>query len=129
MENLLAENYLLLKHLHMSAAVLSLLGFSLRGYWMLTDNRLLQAKPSKILPHIIDTLLLLAAVGLVLVTRQYPFQAGWVTLKLFMLIAYILVGTVALKRGKTKKIRTVALLISLVIILGIFAVAGIKPVF
>ncbi len=119
--------YLLVKQIHMAAASLSLLGFLIRGFWMLRESPLLQAKLSKILPHIIDTILLAAAIYLVITLQAYPFEVNWITAKVFLLVAYIIVGTIALKRGKTKNIRIVAFIISLLIILSIFAIAAIKP--
>ena len=121
------EYYTLVKHIHMGAASLSLLGFLLRGFWMFKESPLLQAKSTKILPHIIDTVLLGAAIYLVVLMQAYPFQVNWITAKLLLLVAYIITGTVALKRGKTKSIRIIAWLVSLAIILSIFAIAAIKP--
>ncbi len=115
--------YMLLKHLHMTCAMLTLISFSVRGFWMLTDNSLLQRRWVKIAPHIIDTLLLVTAVGLTITISQYPVTDAWLTAKLGALIAYIILGTVALKRGKTKAIRTVALILALACWGYIFAVA------
>jgi len=123
------STYLILKNLHMTCAVLTLLGFSLRGYWMLNESAMLQKKAVKILPHIVDTLLLLSAIMLAIVTGFYPFVYGWVTLKVVLLVVYIVLGTFALKRGKTKQSRTVFFVVSLVTLLAIFAIAGIKPGF
>ena len=119
--------YILVKQIHMAAAGLSLLGFLIRGFWMMQESPLLQAKLTKILPHIIDTVLLAAAIYLVITLQAYPFEVNWITAKIFLLVAYIVVGTIALKRGKTKKIRVIAFIVSLLIILSIFAIAGIKP--
>jgi len=121
------EHYLLVKQIHMVAAGLSLLGFLLRGYWMMSGNQLLQAKPTKILPHIIDTVLLAAAIYLVVILQVYPFVVNWVTAKVVLLVVYIIAGTVALKRGKTKQSRVIAFIISVAAILSIFAIASIKP--
>lgn len=123
------STYLILKNLHMICAVLTLLGFSLRGYWMLTESAMLSRKAVKILPHIIDTLLLLSAIMLAIVTGFYPFVYGWVTLKVILLVAYIVLGTFALKRGKTKQSRKLFFFASLAILFAIFAIAGIKPGF
>ena len=104
--------YLVLKHTHMTCALLTLLLFSLRGYWMLQDSEKLQQRWVKIVPHIIDTLLLTSAIVLTIMLSQYPFTADWLTAKLLALLAYIVLGTIALKRGKTKPIRITALLCS-----------------
>lgn len=97
--------YPALKHLHMTFAVLSFTLFAVRGIWMLQENPLLQARAVRIVPHVIDTFLLLSAVGLMFVVAQYPFVHDWLTVKVFALIAYIVLGTVALKRGPTLAIR------------------------
>lgn len=121
--------YLLIKFVHVSSAVISFLGFSLRGYWMLVESPRLQNRISRVLPHIIDTVLLLSAITLVLMSRQYPFVVDWVTVKIGLLVLYIVLGTVALKRGRTRRIRIIALGSALVTILTIFYVAITKPVF
>lgn len=119
--------YLILKHAHVTFAGISLLGFSLRGYWMVKESALLQTKLAKILPHINDTLLLSSAIALVVMTRQYPIVVGWVTLKILLLILYIVFGTFALKRGRSKAQRIKFLIASVVVVLGIFLVAVTKP--
>ena len=119
--------YLILKHAHITFAVISFLGFSLRGYWMVMESALLQTKAAKILPHLNDTLLLGTAIALVVMTRQYPIVVGWVTLKILMLILYIVFGTFALKRGRNKALRIKSLMASVVVVPGIFLVAMTKP--
>ena len=121
------ETYLIVKMIHMTTAVLSLLGFLLRGYWMFTENKLLSAKPTKILPHINDTLLLAAAIYLMIASQMYPFVIHWLTAKVILLVVYIVAGVVALKRGKTAKARAVAFTIALVSVLAIFYLASAKP--
>lgn len=72
--------HLILKHAHITFAVISFIRFSLRGYWMVMESALLQTKAAKILPHLNDTLLLGTAIALVVMTRQYHIVVGWVTL-------------------------------------------------
>ncbi len=121
------EYFTLAKHIHMTAAGLSFLGFLIRGYWMMTNSKMLHVKPVKILPHIIDTLLLGAAIYLVVVSHQYPFVVNWLTAKLLLLVVYIVAGTIAIKPGKTKKKKITAFLIAVVAIISMFAIASIKP--
>jgi len=68
---------------------------------MLLEHDALQLKLTRILPHVIDTLLLVSAITLVIMSGQYPLESDWVTLKLVLLSLYIVLGTFALKRGKT----------------------------
>jgi len=95
-------SYLAIKHLHVTAVVLSGTGFFLRGLLMLADSPLLQKRALKILPHVIDTVLLGSALTMVVMSAQYPFVLPWLTAKVFGLLAYIVFGMMALKRGRTK---------------------------
>lgn len=98
-------SYLILKHLHVTCVVLSGLGFCLRGWWMLRESPLRQHRLTRILPHIVDTLLLGSALTMAWMSGQYPFVQGWLTAKLCGLLAYILLGMMALKRGRTQAIQ------------------------
>ena len=66
------DSYLIFKHLHLTMVVLSGLFFVLRGGWLLQSSPQLQAKWVKISPHVIDTLLLLSAIAMLLVSQQFP---------------------------------------------------------
>jgi len=98
-------SYVLLKHLHITCVVISIAGFFLRGVWMLRDSPLLDRLWVRVVPHVNDTLLLLAAIGLSIVQQQYPFVHGWVTAKVIGLLAYIGFGLFALRRGRSKCVR------------------------
>ena len=94
----------------MTCAALTLILFSLRGIWMLMDSSHLQQRWVKILPHIIDTILLSSAIAMTIMISQYPFTADWLTAKFIALLAYIGFGTIALKRGRTRTIRITSLI-------------------
>ncbi|TCS38533.1 putative membrane protein SirB2 [Paucimonas lemoignei] len=116
-------SYLAVKHLHVTCALLSGMLFLLRGIWMLQDSSLLQRKWVKIVPHVIDTALLGSALVMVFWSGQYPFVQNWLTAKVLVLIAYIVLGTIALKRGKTKQVRIAAFLAALAVFAYILKVA------
>lgn len=116
-------SYLAVKHLHMMFAALSGMLFLLRGVLMLQDSALLQQRWAKLVPHVIDTVLLASALVMVFWSAQYPFVEGWLTAKVLALIAYILLGTIALKRGKTKQVRLAAFLAALAVFAYIVKVA------
>lgn len=99
--------YLALKHLHVSCVALSGIGFLMRGLWMLRDSPMLQRRWVKVAPHVIDTLLLGSAISMAVISAQYPFALDWLTAKLAGLLVYILCGTMAIKRGRTKGQRAV----------------------
>ena len=100
--------YLILKYAHTVAAVATISGFVLRGYWMLTDSAHLQHRVTKIAPHIVDTVFFLAGIGMLWLLHLNPFTQGWLLAKFAGLIVYIVLGTIAIKRGPTKQIRAIA---------------------
>jgi len=100
--------------LHVVSVYVSLAGFVLRGVWMLNDSPLRLTRPARILPHLIDTLLLVGAVGLAVSLSRYPFAEGWLTAKLLALLAYIGLGVVAFRAGRTRGVRAVAFVAALV---------------
>jgi len=116
-------NYLAIKYLHITSVALSGSFFLLRGLWMLRESDLLQQRWVKVLPHIIDTLLLGSALVMVLWSHQYPFVQPWLTAKVLALVVYIGLGTVALKRGKTRAARSSAFVAALATFVYIVAVA------
>lgn len=113
-------NYYLIKHIHMTAAGLSLLLFVVRAYWSVTESALLQKKIVKILPHVIDTVLLTA--GIILAAMIGPEQP-WILAKIVLLLLYIGVGTIAIKRGRTPVQRAIAAVAAVAIFMYIVGVA------
>ena len=115
-------SYYALKHIHMTFAVLSGVLFLVRGLWMLAESKRLEQRWVKIAPHAIDTLLLASAIGLAVWSGQYPGQSPWLTAKLLALVAYIGLGTVALRRGRTRQVRALAFVAALACFAYILAV-------
>jgi len=115
--------YLTLKHIHVTAVALSFALFALRGVWMLRDSARLQRRWVRIVPHVVDTVLLAAGVSLAVLLRQVPGESAWLTAKLIALALYIGLGSVALKRGRTRGIRAAAWLAALAVFGYIVAVA------
>jgi uncharacterized membrane protein SirB2 len=115
--------YLTLKTLHLTMVVLSICLFSLRGLWMLRESGYLRRRWVGIVPHVIDTILLASALALAVLLGQYPFVQPWLTAKVVALLVYIGLGTVALKRGRTKTVRVVALVAAVLVFGYIVSVA------
>ena len=115
--------YLTLKVVHVACAILSISGFALRGILMLADSPLLAARFARVAPHVVDTVLLASALWLAALIGQYPFVQGWLTAKVLALILYIALGSIALKRGRARWMRTATLAGALAVMAYIFAVA------
>lgn len=118
--------YTLLKHVHMTSAAVSIAGFVLRGLWMLGESPMLGRRWVRVLPHVVDTVLLGSAIALAFLLRAAPGYDGWLTAKVLGLLAYIALGTVALKRGRTKGQRTAAWVAAIAVFGYIVSVAFTK---
>lgn len=105
--------YWFLKSLHISAVAVSGALFLLRANWMLRDSAMLRRRWVRVLPHAVDTVLLSAALGLLAVLHLNPFAQPWLTAKLLALLGYIVFGSVALKRGRTRRVRMAALFVAI----------------
>lgn len=116
-------SYLAIKHLHMTSAALSGLLFFVRGIWMLRESPLLHRRWINMSSYVIDTVLLGSALTMVFWSAQYPFVLEWLTVKVLVVLAYIVAGAIALKRGKTKRIRTVAFIVAILLFVFIVKIA------
>lgn len=103
-----AATFELVKSIHVGCVVLSGSGFVARGGLMLADSPLLRARVARVAPHVVDTLLLASALWLAWAIDQYPFVDAWLTAKVLGLVAYVALGSVALKRGRSKAVRAAA---------------------
>jgi len=119
----LITTYGVVKSVHIACVALSGAGFVLRGAWMMRGSPMLARRWVRVLPHVVDTALLASAVALTLNTGQYPLAQDWLTAKLLGLLAYIVLGTLALKRGRTMGIRISAFCGALLAFAYIVAVA------
>ena len=119
----MTEYYLALRNVHIACAILTITLFVLRGGLMLANSPWQQNMVLRYLPHAVDTVLLTTALMLTTVIHQYPFAAGWLTTKVVLLVVYIVLGSIALKRGRTKQIRVAAFIAALATIAYLVSVA------
>lgn len=101
-------SYTLLKSIHMTAAAISYALFVLRGIWRFSGSPIAARRWTKVVPHLNDTVLLVAAIAMV---WQLPSLAGWhafLTAKLVGLAGYILLGMAAFRWAKGLRARVTA---------------------
>lgn len=116
-------DYLTLKAIHVTCAALSIGGYVLRGLWMLQGSPLLHQRWVRVVPHVVDTVLLASAIGMLVLLRLYPWDQAWLLAKLLALVAYIVVGAIGLRYGRTRRVRAGAWAAAIVIFGYIVAVA------
>ena len=117
------EFYPQIKWVHIAAVVASGSLFALRGAGALWGARWPMWAPLRYLTYTVDTTLLTAALMLAALLHQYPFVHAWLTAKVCLLVVYILLGTFALKRGRTPRIRAVSYVAALVVFQFIVTIA------
>ncbi len=115
--------YSVLKQLHMACAILSISGFVLRGIWAIFDSPLLQKKWVKVLPHVIDTIFLIAGLWLAALIQQYPGSHNWLTAKVVGLLVYIVLGVMTLRLRQSKPLQVSAFVLAVTTFLYIYGVA------
>ena len=108
-------SYTLLKLIHVTSVSISFCLFLLRGLWMIRASDMLKQRWVKILPHVNDTVLLLSAILLASAIQQNPIANSWLTAKVLGLLSYIILGMVALRFGKTRKIKISAWILALIV--------------
>lgn len=113
----------LLKHLHVTCVALSYSLFFLRGVWMLRGTLATRGRWVRIVPHMVDSVLLVSAVMLAVKLGFSPFTAPWLLAKIIALLLYIALGAIALKRGRTLGIRLAAWLSAQAVFFYIVGVA------
>lgn len=115
--------YLQIKIVHIVAVLLSGALFALRGGAILAGARWPNAGLAKYTSYTIDTVLLTAALMLVTILPGGFFANGWLAVKIALLVLYIVLGTIALKRGKTPRARGIAYALALATYAFIISVA------
>ena len=121
-------DYFTLKYVHEGSAFLSLMSFTVRGIWAMKASALLHRRWVKVVPHVIDTILLASAIALVwqLGGLETIGTQSWLVAKIVALAAYIVLGSIALKRGRTRRTRIAAFVAAIAVFSYIVSVAVTK---
>jgi uncharacterized membrane protein SirB2 len=121
-------DYGTVKLIHQSAVALSFAGFFARGLGVFAGAAWVRARVAKTLPHIVDSVLLLSALWLAWTLRLTPAEAPWLLAKIIGLVVYIGLGTLALKPGRSLRLRAMAWFAALAVFGYIVSVALTKSV-
>lgn len=119
----MSEFYPAIKLIHVAAALASGTLFALRGAAVQAGGRWAMAAPLRFLSYTIDTVLLGAALLLVIILPAAVYANGWLAVKLVLLVAYIVAGSFALKRGRTPRTRRWCFAIAAGLFVGMLAIA------
>lgn len=118
------EFYPQIKAVHVGAVMASGLLFGLRGLLVVAGRPgWALAAPVRWLSVAIDTTLLTAALMLLTLLPGAMFANGWLAAKLVLLVGYVVLGSIALRRGRTPRARLACYLAALVVFASIYGIA------
>ena len=117
------EFYPQIKLAHIGLVLASGLLFALRGLLVMLGQRWAMAAPLRWLSYTIDTSLLTAALMLLVVLQVNPFTTAWLATKLILLVVYVVLGSLALKRAKGRGMRLATYLAALAVFGFMYSVA------
>lgn len=100
--------YLVAKAVHVTCVALSIGGFVARFGLALHRPEILRSRLLRVAPHVNDTLLLAAAIVMLAVARWNVLAMPWLLAKIGGLLVYIALGMVAMRRGRTRRVRVAA---------------------
>lgn len=117
------EFYLDIRGIHIGAVILSGSLFLVRAI----GHNLLNAKwpmasPLRFLVWSVDTILLTGALMLMTIVQQFPFVDAWLTVKVLLLVVYIVIGWWAF-RAEQKRVRIACSAAAILTFAFIFTVA------
>ncbi len=117
------EFYAQIKHAHVGLAILSGGLFAVRGAFLLAGMRWPQHVLVKWTSYAVDTALLTAALMLLTILPWAMFGNGWLVAKLGLLVAYVVLGVFALRRGRTRRIRAACYVLALLAFGAAYSIA------
>jgi len=117
------DHYPLIRALHVVAALASGALFAARGVAMWSGSTVGMSVPVRWLSYAIDTMLLGAAVSLATTLHRVPVEDRWLTVKLALVLSYILLGSLALRRAPSMRARRLCFVAALLVFGAIWLVA------
>ena len=120
---------MLLKDVHITCAYVTGLGFLLRGILAIQQHSALEHRATRTLPHVIDSVLLASARGLLYTWGGSPASLPWLIAKILALLVYIAFGLLMLRWGATQRRRVIGFMGGLLTYAYIVGAAHSKSIF
>jgi len=119
----MSELYASIKWLHIACVLSSGTLFALRGVLAVAGQNFGNHIALRWLSYAIDTTLLTTALMLIGIVHQYPFVHDWLTVKVLLLVVYIVLGVFALRRARTRRAKALCYVAALAVFVFIVSVA------
>ena len=118
-----AVNFLLLKYIHILCVAASFALFFIRGIWVMQSYPPAQERWVKVLPHIVDGLLIVSALGMLYMAPATTDYKEWMTVKLVLIGVYAFLVFFVGRMAKNRLQRFAAWLAALLVFLFITSIA------
>jgi uncharacterized membrane protein SirB2 len=115
--------YAPIKFVHILCVLASGGLFAMRGLLLLNEQAWAMSAPMRYLSYGIDSVLLIAALMLASMLPSAAFANGWLSVKLVLLVIYVVLGSFALKRARSLKGRWFSIFAALGIYFFMLSVA------
>ena len=112
-----------IKLVHMGAAMTSGTLFALRALALLAGMRWPRAAVVRYTSYTIDTVLLTGAMMLLTILPAGMYANGWLTVKLVLIAAYIVLGILALRPNRGRAARVALYLAALLVYAQVYGIA------
>jgi uncharacterized membrane protein SirB2 len=113
-----------IKAVHVAAVLVSGVLFLMRGLMVQSGHKALAMTAwIRYASYSVDTVLLTAALVLAAILPAALFANHWLALKIGLLVAYVVLGSLALKRAQSARARTAAFVAALVVYVTIIGIA------
>lgn len=117
------EFYPQVRGVHIGAVLTSGLIFALRGAGVLAGARWPMRAPLRYLSYAVDSVLLTAALMLLAMLPAEVFATHWLAVKLALLVVYIVLGSLALRRARSARSRALCFAAALAVYAAMFGIA------
>lgn len=117
------EFYPQIRAVHIAMILASGCLFALRGAASLAGFRWPLAWPVRALSYAIDTTLLTAALMLLSILPWAVFANGWLAMKIGLLVAYVVLGYMALRSGRGRSTRIALYVLALLTYAWMYTIA------
>jgi uncharacterized membrane protein SirB2 len=119
-------SYLALKYIHIVFVAASFALFFIRGLWAMRAYPPAQETWVRVLPHVVDGVLVLSALGMLLGSSGGLWAGNWLAVKIGLVVLYAILSIIALRVLKSTMLRMLAWLLALAVFLFATSVAVLR---
>lgn len=119
-------NLIFFKYLHIVSVAASFALFFVRGLWIMRSYPDSQETWVRVLPHVVDTVLLLSAVAMLAMSPLKGWPGDWLTAKLALIVVYVMLGLYLFRRARALAAKILLWLLALLVFLFITTIAVLR---